>query len=394
MILKIVFILYILLGLLYWLRQLFLIRRVIQSVPRLEEADSDGPADWPKVSVIMPACNEADTLEAAVRARLADDYPNIEYILIDDRSDDGTGDIAEQLAREDHRLQVIRNRQLPEGWLGKQYAMQLGAKRATGDWLLFSDVDVEHRPGALKRAMDLCRAKNLDHLAVLPRIRPSTVLIDCVIVPFLRMLCLESKAWAVEDPNSPAYFGVGAFNLVKRAAFARTPGFDWLRLEPADDMALGMMLKRHGARSSLALGTGFLDIHWYRTVREMATGSERATYTTFYNFSLARALGYNLLLVAAEFAPFAALLAPLPAVRYIGIAMILLALYVSASVNRWMSHPLWLALLWPLGILVMAVLGVRAGILGAVRGGIWWRGTFYSNTVLKPGRRLEDIRLI
>ncbi|MDI6740525.1 MAG: glycosyltransferase family 2 protein [Candidatus Edwardsbacteria bacterium] len=387
MFLKIIFNLYIALGLLYWLRQHFLVRRVIRSVPRLEDAAGDGFPDWPKVSVIMPACNEAATLEQAVRTRLADDYPNIEFILIDDRSTDATGEIAERLAREDTRLKVIRNRELPAGWLGKQHAMHLGTREASGEWLLFSDVDIEHRPGALKRAMALGRAKNLDHLGVLPRIYPSTVMIDCALTPFLRMLCLAVRVWEVEDPQSKAYIGVGAFNLVRREAFARTPGFEWLRLEPADDMALGLMLKRHGARSSMALGTADLAVHWYRSFREMMTATERAAFTSIYDFSLARAIVLNAFLLLMELSPFAALLSGMPAVRIAGIVLIAAATGTSLAVNRWIGHPPAPALAWPLGILIMAALGVRAGVLGALRGGIYWRGTFYPTSVLKAGKR-------
>ena len=90
------------------------------------------PTAWPKVSIIVPARDEAAKIEAAMRSKLAIDYPNFELIAVDDRSQDATGPILDRLAAEDSRLRVIHLDSLPEDWLGKSHAMHVAAARAQG----------------------------------------------------------------------------------------------------------------------------------------------------------------------------------------------------------------------------------------------------------------------
>ena len=104
---------------------------------------------------------------------------------------------------------------------------------------------------------------------------------------FAATFTVALRLWAVANPKSDAFIGVGAFNLVRRAALERTEGLAWLRLEVADDVGLGMMLKRSGARSRLVSGHGLLGLYWYRTLREMAHGAEKA-YSSAAQCSLLR----------------------------------------------------------------------------------------------------------
>ncbi|HZH02601.1 MAG TPA: glycosyltransferase, partial [Myxococcaceae bacterium] len=109
-------------GLLYWLSALWRVVRTSSALPRLDRVQDDAPKPWPKVSIIIPACNEGETLEEATASKLAQDYPDFELILINDRSTDGTGEIAARLAARDARLRVLHVAELPEGWLGKVHA--------------------------------------------------------------------------------------------------------------------------------------------------------------------------------------------------------------------------------------------------------------------------------
>jgi cellulose synthase/poly-beta-1,6-N-acetylglucosamine synthase-like glycosyltransferase len=377
-------------GLAYWLAQLIFSLRVIKSVPAVDRMPEGSLDDYPKVSVIAPACNEADTIETAVATRLQDDYPNLEILLVDDRSTDGTPEIADRIASRDPRVKALHIRELPEGWLGKQYAMQKGAEMATGDWLLFSDVDIHIRPGALKRTLAYCFSRRLDHLAVIPECYPAGLPIDAAVAMVLRMICFSGRIWAVEDEKSDASMGSGSFNLVRRTAFERTGGFEWLRLEVADDVALGRMLKQSGARSAVAHGRGWVRVHFYPDMKTLAKATERAGFTTFGNFTVWRSTVFSLVFLALDMAPFFALL-PLGIsyLPYAGLAMLLIALATLALISRWGRHPLLATLIWPVGTLITVFLLVRAGILGKRRGGIYWRGTFYPTQLLKEGRRVD-----
>src|SRR5262249_7674179 len=150
-----------------------------------------------------------------------------------------------------------------------------------GEWLLFSDADVHVSPGTMRRAIAWCEQRGLDHLAVLPELWSSTFLLDTMLAAFIRVLCLSCRVWGVENPNSRAPIGVGAFNLVRRSALERAGGFESLRLMVVDDMGLGQILKRSGARCGVANGRGLVGLHFYRSVMEMARGAEKNVYVVF-----------------------------------------------------------------------------------------------------------------
>ena len=124
-----------------------------------------GP-NGPLVSVIIPARNEARNIERCVRSVLATTYPNLEVIVVDDHSTDGTRDIARRIAAGDQRLAVIPAPDLPPGWFGKQWACASGALVASGSLLCFTDADTTHAPDLLPRSVNEMRARHVDLLTV------------------------------------------------------------------------------------------------------------------------------------------------------------------------------------------------------------------------------------
>jgi hypothetical protein len=356
--------------------------RAVRSVPVLADAVTRAPTRWPRVSIIIPACNEAGEIEHAVRTRLCDDYPELEIVLVDDRSTDCTGEIVDRLAREDDRVRTVHVAELPSGWLGKLYALDRGARTASGELLLFSDADVHVTSGALRRAVALLESGCLDHLGVLPGFWSSGFLLDTTFSAFFRLVWLGARPWAVSSPRSKAAFGVGAFNLVRRSAFDRTPGFEYLKLEQADDAALGQMLKRSGARCAIANGRGDVGLHFYRSLRDMARGVEKGGARWPFP---AVVVGMGVLL-ALELGPWLALAAPgWP--RALGAAGAMLSIAATVGVARSMRRPVLPAVAGALGVVFLAAMMVRASALAAVRGGVSWRGTFYRTEDLRAGSR-------
>lgn len=376
------------LGLLYWTAQLVILIRVDRRVPRLDQLSEEEREDWPRVSVIITACNEEAGLEAAVRDRLAEDYPELEFVLVEDRSTDGTPEIARRLAQEDPRIKLEQITELPHGWLGKPYALQRGLERATGQWLVFSDGDVSVHRGALRRLVALCERRGIDHCAVIPRLRPVSPLLDSLTSAFLRLVALNLRIWAIEDPRQSAAVGIGAFNLVRRSALERSPGFEWLRMEVADDLCLGQMLKAAGARQSVVNGREYLDVQFHSSVKDSLRSAERATYTAIGNFSILRLAAMALVVLALELSPLMSLaLASAPAALIPGGFLLAIAVAAMVVSNRFNGRPSGNLVLFPVAELLVAYSMLRSGVLGTLRGGIVWRGTFYPNEQLKAGRR-------
>ena len=381
---------YVLIGCLYWLVNLLLAMRVVRAVPLLKRLQPPEPATWPRLSLIIPACNEADTLGPALVARLQDGYPNLEVILVDDRSTDGTAEIVDQAAAADPRVRALHIRELPAGWLGKVHAMQRGVEVATGEWLLLADADVHWRPGTLRRCIAYALQRDLDHLALFPELWRSTFLLDVMLASFVRVLCVAGRLWAVENPRSTAAAGAGAFNLVRAAALERAGGLAWLKLEIVDDIGLAQMLKQSGARPGIVNGRGLVGLHWYRTTGALARGMERSVFVGRGRYSGLRMLVFGLVVYTLDAAPFVGLV-PLgvPHLAIAGAAGSVLAIVAQAIPWCWIGGRWLPALFPPVAAVLWAGITVRATARALHRGGLEWRGTFYPARQLREGARLK-----
>jgi hypothetical protein len=265
-------------------------------------------------------------------------------------------------------------------------------RAAEGEWLLFSDADVHLQPGALRRALSLCETRGLDHLAVLPELWPASPLTDATVSAFGRLFIAGTRPWAVADPASSASVGVGAFNLVRREALVRMGGLVRLRLDVADDLALGRHLKRSGARSGVALGRGQVGLQWYATVGELARGLEKGLFAHAGRCEPWRLLGLGLVLLLFELAPWGAALLPHDArwLTVLGAVTLVSALLATALGERWNGRRMAPALLVPLGGVLMALIVWRAAFVGWRRGGVMWRGTLYPSGLLREAMSWGD----
>ncbi|HVE85142.1 MAG TPA: glycosyltransferase [Myxococcales bacterium] len=377
-----------LLGAAYWLHVALNALRVSRSVDVLEKLSPPEPLRWPKLTLVIPARNEAAELEGALRSRLLEDYPELELVVVDDRSTDATGEILDRIAAEDPRVVPIHVRELPAGWLGKLHAMHRGIQRAGGEWILFTDADVHFQPGTLRRAVAHAEARGLDHLAALPTVWRGGAMLDAVIAFMLRQIFTSFRAWEIEDPQKPTAAGCGAFNLVRRSAYERTPGFEWLRMEVGDDAALGQMLKSYGGRSAFLNGRRLIHLRFYESIRHMAVNVEKAAGIGALKPPVLMAVAA--VFGALELLPFACAALPQPPwARAVALGTCALAMGLSVQMNRWMAQPAAPALLFPLGAVLSCGMMFRSAALALWRGGVPWRGTFYPLEELHRGSRFR-----
>ena len=340
---------------------------------------------WPTVSLIAAARNEEAHIEQAVGSLLAIDYPALEITIVNDRSTDRTREILQHLASGFPRLNVVHLTELPAGWLGKNHALQLGADRSHGEWLLFADADVYFEPTALRRAIAYALANRVDHLAATPGARMPTWFLQSFVVTFVIYFSLFIRLWAIRNPNSTAHVGIGAFNLVRADVYRAVRGHQSIRMRPDDDLKLGKIIKLAGYRQDLVNGDEFLVIHWYGSLGELIRGLEKNTFAAteysvwFTAFSSFASLANNVWPFLAVF------LVPAPT-RWIYLLVCLTLWWMAWSTARAMKIPSSCAVAFPLTVLLMVYIQWRTMILNYYHDGIRWRDTHYSLAELKANR--------
>ena len=362
-------------------------------VPQLHRLQFTEPKEWPLLSVIIPACNEATNIDTAVESLLRQDYPSFELILIDDRSTDDTGEIIDRLALREPRIRALHVETLPEGWLGKVHALHRGVEIAKGEWLLFTDADVHFAAGTLRRAVGWAAANGIDHLALAPLAVQQSFLLDIVVHTFMLLFLIGTRAAGINRPNSRSFVGVGAFNLVRRAAFQRTLGFPWLRLEPCDDVGLGLMVKRTGGCCYFAFAQQHLTVAWYPSVAAMFKGLEKNLFGSTANYrwwvTVIGAFGLWALAASAPLAAFVGMAESRGLLFVAGAAALALHVAFSLGATRqgWRSR--FSLLFAPVGLIVIGAMMVHSTWKCLAQGGIDWRGTRYPLEQLRAGQRVK-----
>jgi cellulose synthase/poly-beta-1,6-N-acetylglucosamine synthase-like glycosyltransferase len=339
----------------------------------------------PRVSIVIPARNEERNLEEALRSILALDYGNLEIEVVEDRSTDRTGEILDRMAAADPRLRVVRVRELPPGWLGKNHALWLGAGKATGEFLLFTDADVVMAPSVLRRAVGAMVADGLDHLTASPEIERPSALFEMFIGAFSLFFALFTRPWKVKDPKSPRYVGIGAFNLVRASAYRAVGGHRTIAMRPDDDLKLGKILKAGGCRQEFAFGQGMLRVEWYASVRELIQGLMKNAFSGV-DYRVSVVVFSTVFQLTLLVWPFLAILVTTGATRWLNLASVLVLVSLC-----WINAPLagvrrWHGIGFPLATLLFLYIVWRATVLTLWNDGIDWRGTHYPLAELKANK--------
>jgi hypothetical protein len=366
--------------------------------PLLSAANDPEPrlaGAWPRLSVVVPARDEEATVAEAAASLLAQDYPALEVVLVDDRSSDRTGELmARAAAAHPGRAVALRVEALPPGWLGKPHALWLGSQRATGEWLLFADADVVFAPGCLRRAVAYAEAAGLDHLTLWPRVTARGYWLRAFVAVFGYLLLVYGRAYLANDPRSPVGIGLGAFNLLRRRAYDAVGTHAALALRPDDDVRLGRRIKALGLRQRLLNGSDLLWLEWYPSLGAAVRGFDKNLFAGF-DYRPAAALGGAAAVVTVLVWPFAAVW------RAAGAARWLLGATVAADAAGFLAAGAYTEgrLTWrrvalvpalPAGALLFAYTILRSAALVLSRGGIRWRGTFYPLAELRSQTGLPE----
>ncbi|RBP07671.1 glycosyltransferase [Rossellomorea aquimaris] len=342
----------------------------------------------PLLSVIVPARNEEDTITDSILSQLKQDYHQIEWILVNDRSTDGTPEKLEALAELDKRISVLHIDSLEQGWLGKNKALYKGYQMAKGDLILFTDADIIFKdPTILSRAVSFLHSQKLDHVTLAPNIRSGSFWLKSFVAFFLFGFSFYKRPWKANDPSSKTGMGIGAFNLITRPAYEEIGTHEAIKDMPDDDLQLGVQIKKHHKKQFFLTALQHLEVEWYRSLKEAFNGLEKNTFA---------GLHYSMLLVVfamfgifcSTVLPFITIFSASPPIRIVSLLIILFIGITYFKVIKQMTNesPLLFLALPVTALLFIYSIG-RATFLTFKRGGIEWRGTVYSYKELKQRRK-------
>jgi len=359
--------------------------RTLADISRPEWDKNPGASgSSPKVAIIVPARNEEGSIAQALQRLLALDYSNYQVIAINDRSTDSTGQIMDSVASEARgRLKIVHIRELPSGWMGKAHAMWTAANQTDAEWLLFTDADVMFHPDCLRRAITYAETEHADHMVLLPRVimkRPG----EKMMVGFFQLLFVFGhRPWKCADPKARDHMGVGAFNLVRRAAYEAVGTYERLRFEVVDDMKMGKVIKNAGFRQRVVLGN-LIEIRWAHGARGVVNNLTKNFFAVM-SFQVWRAVGGSIAVAVMNLLPFlGVLLAPGWTRIVYGLALVsMFGLY--AGIWRRDEIPPWYFVLHPVSTVLFIYTILRSMFVTLWNGGVEWRGTFYPLEDLRKG---------
>ena len=368
----------------YWLHNQYHLDIIVEPTPP--------PADAPLITVCIPARNEEMNIRACVESSLAQDYPNLDVIVLDDRSTDRTSDILRQLSAADGRLQVLHGAELSRGWAGKPHALFQASAAARGEWLCFVDADTFLSPTAISSCYAKALATNADMFTIMTFQILGSFWEKTVMPIVMTALSVGFSPRKVNDPDTRDAIANGQFILIKRSVYDAIGGHERVRDQIVEDKAISEQVKWNGHRLIVANGYAVARTRMYTSLPEMWEGWTKNIYLGLSDrpsLALLGTFGAFLSLVAALILPIWPLLGLvwyLQGGGWLAQAVIFESLFLWAVVIRararvasGMGISPWYALSLPLGAGVFAAMMVASTWKVVSGQGVTWKGRIYSS---------------
>jgi chlorobactene glucosyltransferase len=346
------------------------------------------PQNLPNISVLIPARNEENNIGQCVLSILGQDYPNFRVFALDDNSTDGTWRILSQLSASDPRLHVLKGKPLPAGWFGKHWACHQLTQAADGELILFTDADTRHHPKALSDAVAAINAMDADFLTAFPR-EETASLGECLVVSLFPWFIIGFLplylAYRWRMPAMSA--AIGQFMLFRREAFEEIGGYEAIRHEAVDDVALARKIKIHGLKWRMINGTNRISCRMYHSFREAYRGFTKNLFAGF-GYRVLRFVLVWLWIVLAFLSPIIILIMGISMSNIPQYSMILAGIDVIFSLLIWgVSHwrfrfPFYLTFLYPISVILMLIIALGSMVL-TITGRANWKGRTFMKPKLK-----------
>ncbi len=370
------------LVIIYWIHNQYHLDIIVEPKP--------APPSPPLISICIPARNEENNIRRCVESALGQDYPNIEVIVLDDRSTDSTLTQLAEIASRDSRLLPINGTDLPDGWAGKPHALFQASAVAHGEWLCFVDADTFLAP----QAISSCYAKAIETQADMFTTMNEQILgtfWEKVIMPLvMTALSVGFSPRKVNDPHSRDAIANGQFIMIRRTVYDAIGGHEKVKDQIVEDKAISEQVKWNGHRLVVADGSKVIRTRMYTSLPSMWEGWTKNIYLGLRDHPsmlMLGAFGATLSVIAALFLPLWTLLGItwlFNGGAWLAIAIIVQSLlvwgwliYFRIRVARGMNISAWYALTTPLGAGVFAAMMLTSAWKVISGQGVTWRGRKY-----------------
>ncbi len=375
---------------LVWSSRHLMIRKEKRSGFSLSEAYNGPPENAPPISVIVAAKDEAENIETCVRTMLDQDYPDFELLVCNDRSEDDTAAIVERIAVEDSRLRLINIEHLPEGWCGKNNAMQIGIRQAKHDWICMIDADCRQiSTRTLSTAMQYALDRKTDMLSVLPTLEMKSFWENVIQPVCSGIMMIWFHPDKVNNPDKPNAYANGAFMLMRRDVYEEIGTHEAVKDRVNEDMHMALRVKQAGRNLRVVRSRDLYVVRMYTSLGEIVRGWSRIFYGTFC--TMKRLTLSLVVLVVMGLLPWTALILGLVMVEagayqsawwwtcgIVGAIASTLQISVIFRFYGLINAKASLAWTYPLGCII-AICTVLLGIKKLLSGGkVTWRGTNYT----------------
>lgn len=354
---------------------------VLRSQAKIEPREPQ--TGLPSLSIIVPARNEERNIARCINSLLATRHPDFEVVVVDDCSTDATRGILDAIAERDPRLKIVAGAPLPDGWVGKPWALTQGARVARGAWLLFTDADTQHEPLAAASALQ-CALENGYGVVSLLTDQQTVGLAERLLLPTILFVIMLGVG-PTEDVNDPRKRDVAIFNgqyiLASRVAYDATGGHEAVRGEIAEDLELARRFKRDGRfRICLAGADGLVCTRMYASFAEIWQGFVKNFAIGARGRAFGAIVGTALLACVSPISPIAVLWLLFqrqwPAAALLALSGAAVVTVAELGMRRSRFRP-GSGLAVPLGLVVTQAIFVTSLYRTFVGGGVEWRGRRY-----------------
>ena len=340
----------------------------------------------PLVSVLIPARNEEKNIGRCLRSLSKQDYHNIEILVLDDNSSDGTGRVIEEISKKDTRIRLIRGLPLDRGWKGKSYACHQLSGEAAGEYYVFTDADTLHFPNSISSSLGALISTRLDVLSIFPK-QIMVSVHERMVVIFINLAVLALMPLGmIRKIRSPRMsIANGQFMLFKRSVYKSIGGHRSIKKDIVEDVAISKQVKKCGYRFMVFDGRETIYCRMYDGFKNVVRGFSKFIFAAM-NYSIIK-LGVIISLIMLLFL-IPLLLLPLGLyifnwpllVNILILSQVSIILFIRIAMTFRFKSRFSDIFLHPLSMLYIAVLSVNSVYQAKFGRGIFWKDRFYGIT--------------